>query len=521
MNENEGQNKTGNPVILLIFDGFGVAPSWGGNAITQARMPNYFSALRQMPNTTIEASGEAVGLPDSEEGNSEVGHLNIGTGIVLEQNLKKINKDVDSGHFFSNEILLEAFNRAKIAGKSVNILGMMSHGGVHGDINHLYALLEMAKRVNFKDVKLHLFTDGRDSSPNEAHHYVYELENKITQLGVGNICSLIGRYYALDRDQRWDRTQLAYDLITSGIGTVVNNASTAISEAYKHNFSDEFIPPYAIRDGRTTGIIEDGDSIICYNFREDRVRQLVSALLLPDFKGFVRKKTVKINLFVTFVNYGQEFSTQVAFPSDKAEWPLAKVLANAGKNQLHIAETEKYAHITYFFNGGNETANKGEDWVLVPSQKVQTYDIRPKMSAPEIASKLIEAINTKKYELIVVNFANPDMVGHSGNIKATVEALEYLDTVLEQIFQTAKANNYYVLFTSDHGNCEEIISRKTGEKSTDHTNNKVPFLIISPVEGETIKLRQDGCLADIAPTVLEVMNITKPAQMNGSSLIEK
>lgn len=520
MNLDEEQVKQYKPVILVIFDGFGIAPSWGGNSITQAKMPNYFKALREMPNTQLNAAGEAVGLPDSEEGNSEVGHFNIGSGIALEQNLKRINKNIDESIFFSNKILLEAFNRAKLNNKAVHIMGIMSHGGVHGDLNHLYALLNMAKKQNFNKVLIHLFTDGRDAPPYQAHIYLSELSEKIEKIGIGEVCSIIGRYYAMDRDHRWNRTEKAYDLLTEGIGKVANNVDSAISDAYKSGFSDEFIPPYIIRSGKSNGIIQDGDSVIFYNFREDRARQLTEAFIADNFNDFLRKKTLKNLFFATFVKYSEKLATKVVFPNQKVEWPLARILSSAGKQQLHLAETEKYAHVTYFFDGGHEAPFNGEDRVLIPSPKVPTYDMAPKMSATEITKTLLQAIQKNIYDFIVVNYANPDMVGHTGNINATVIALNYLDQIMGQVIKAVIDVGGIILFTADHGNCEEMINPVTGEKSTDHTNNKVPFIIIGNSSVKNIKLKNNGTLADIAPTVLDIMHLQQPTQMTGKSLID-
>ncbi len=509
------------PVVLVILDGFGIAPSWGGNAITQSRMKNYFESLKHMPHTQISASGESVGLPDSEEGNSEVGHINIGTGTVLEQHLKKINRIIDSNQFFHNKNILNGFNYAKQKNKTVHLMGVFSHGGVHGDINHLYALLKMASIENVKDVKIHLFTDGRDSPPFEAHHYLKELEKHISQEGIGQISTIIGRYYAMDRDRRWDRTQKAYELLTQEIGRIASSAGSAISNAYKNGLSDEFITPTVIKHTHTHSMVKDGDVVIFYNFRKDRARQLTDAFLDPKFSGFQRSKILHDLYFISFIDYEEKSLAKSVFENQTINWPLARVISSAGKTQLHIAETEKYAHITYFFNGGNEKPFKNEDWVLIPSPKVSTYDIKPEMSAGEITATLLKRIQEDRYNFIVVNYANPDMVGHSGNIDAVVKCLNYLDQMIGEIKKLIIEKNGLMIITSDHGNCEEMLNPTTGEKSTDHNDNKVPFILIGSEKIRSIKLRQEGKLADIAPTILELMKIQKPTEMTGQSLIEK
>lgn len=509
------------PVVLVIFDGFGAAPSWGGNAISAAKMPNYAKLLREMPNTVISAAGEAVGLPDSEEGNSEVGHLNIGSGIAIEQEITRINKLIQTGQFFKNNAFLQAIRSAKLKNTTVHLMGILSHGVVHGDLDHLKALIKLCSQEGVKKVSIHLFSDGRDCPPYQSLNYLGELKKTLGEYKIGQVSSLIGRYFAMDRDKHWDRTEKAYDLLTKGIGAVVNSPEAAISKAYREGFSDEFIPAFAIRGvEENIAEIKDGDSVIFYNYRGDRARQLTQAFVEKDFKEFERKKILKDIYFVTFTNYKEGLPVNIAFLHDKVEWPLAKILSHYGKTQLHIAETEKYAHVTYFFNGGHEKPFEKETDLLIPSPKVSTYDLQPEMSAEEVTTKLIEAIQTNKYDFIVVNYANPDMVGHTGNMVATIKALEFLDKKIAQITSEIAKSKGLLIITADHGNCEQMINSSTGEMSTDHTNNKVPFIIFNDDGYRSVKLHQDGALRDVTPTILDIMHLQQPTEMTGRSLLD-
>ena len=451
-------------------------------------------------------------------GNSEVGHTNIGAGRIVYQELTRITKSIEDGDFFSNEEFINAIENCKKNNSKLHILGLVSDGGVHSHNRHLYGLLEMAKRRDFEDVYVHCFLDGRDTPPASAENYIQELEEKMKEKGVGKIASLSGRFYAMDRDKRWNRVQKAYNALVFGKGETAGTAINAIESSYQKEVFDEFVEPTVIMNGdKPVATIEDGDSVIFFNFRPDRARQITRALVDPEFNEF---ETKKMNLyFVCFTSYDETMpNVHIAFKKEPVKNTLGEVISKNGGKQLRIAETEKYAHVTFFFNGGEEKQYEGEDRILVPSPKVETYDMKPEMSAYEVTEKVIEAINSKKYNCIILNYANPDMVGHTGNLPAAIKAIETIDECVGKVVEAINAQKANLLITADHGNAEQMIDYKTGEPHTAHTTNLVPLVLVS--EKETVKLKE-GKLADLAPTILDLMGIEKPEEMTGESLIEK
>ena len=504
--------------MLMILDGFGENNQSQGNAVKLAKTPNIDKIMKKYPTTKISASGLAVGLPEGQMGNSEVGHTNIGAGRIVYQELTRITKSIEDGDFFSNEEFVKAIENCKKNNSKLHILGLVSDGGVHSHNRHLYGLLEMAKRRDFEDVYVHCFLDGRDTPPASAENYIQELEEKMKEKGVGKIASLSGRFYSMDRDKRWNRVQKAYDALVFGKGETAGTAINGVENSYQKEVFDEFVEPTVIMNGdKPVATIEDGDSVIFFNFRPDRARQITRALVDKDFNEF---ETKKMNLyFVCFTSYDETMpNVHIAFKKEPIKNTLGEIISNHGGKQLRIAETEKYAHVTFFFNGGEEKQYEGEDRILVPSPKVETYDMKPEMSAYEVTEKVVEAINSKKYNCIILNYANPDMVGHTGNLSAAVKAIETIDECVEKVIEAITAQNANLLITADHGNAEQMIDYKTGEPHTAHTTNVVPLVLIS--DKENIKLKE-GKLADIAPTILELMEIEKPKEMTGESLIEK
>ena len=504
--------------MLMILDGFGENAEEKGNAVKLANTPNIDKLMKQYPTTRIAASGLAVGLPEGQMGNSEVGHTNIGAGRIVYQELTRITKSIEDGDFFSNEEFVNAIENCKKNNSKLHILGLVSDGGVHSHIRHLFGLLEMAKRRDFEDVYIHCFLDGRDTPPASAENYITVLEEKMKEKGIGKIATISGRFYAMDRDKRWERVKKAYDAIVNGEGNKQANAINAIEGSYQKEVFDEFVEPTVITNGdKPTATISDGDSVIFFNFRPDRARQLTRAIVDPDFDGFETKK-IK-TYFVCFTNYDETMpNVHIAFKKEQIKNTLGEVICKQGGKQLRIAETEKYAHVTFFFNGGEEKQYEGEDRILVPSPKVETYDLKPEMSAYEVTEKVLEAIESEKYNCIILNFANPDMVGHTGNLEAAIKAVETIDECAGKIVNAIKSKKGNLIITADHGNAEQMIDLKTGEPHTAHTTNLVPLILISEKEG--LKLKQ-GKLADLAPTILELMNIEKPEEMTGESLIEK
>ncbi len=463
------------------------------------------------------ASGLFVGLPDGQMGNSEVGHLNIGAGRIVYQDLTKITKSIQDGDFFENPALLDAVKNCKKNGSALHLMGLLSDGGVHSHIEHVYGLLELAKRNGLDKVYVHGFMDGRDTPPSSGIEYVKELEAKMKELGVGEIATLSGRYYAMDRDNRWDREEKAYSALVYGEGHTADSAVEAMQKSYDEGVTDEFVFPTVIqKNGQPVAKIQAQDSIIFYNFRPDRARQLTRAFCDDGFTGFQRDRLPVF--FVCFTDYDATIpNKEVAFHKEVLHNILGEYLAKNGKTQLRLAETEKYAHVTFFFNGGVEVPNENEDRILVPSPKVATYDLKPEMSANEVCDKLVEAIDSHKYDLIVVNFANPDMVGHTGIMEAAVKAIETVDACLGRTLEAIKRNDAQMFLCADHGNAEQLIDYETGEPFTAHTTNPVPFVLVNYKPGVT--LREGGKLADIAPTLLEMMGMDKPAEMTGESLL--
>lgn len=517
MSEAENSNVRPKPVVLAVLDGWGIAPAWGGNAITLAHTPFMNMADKTFPNTELQASGIAVGLPAGERGNSEVGHSNIGTGQVVQESLPAITTAIKDGSFFRSPALIKAFDNAKNNNKAVHILGLCSDGGVHSHIDHLYALLDMAKQRGVtNNVFIHAITDGRDTPPFVAEEFMAHINSYIQQNGVGKIVTVSGRYYAMDRDRRWDRTEKVYRAITEGVGQTAPSAEAAVALAYRDGYSDEFIVPTVIQptDGAFQPL-QDGDSLIFFNFRGDRVRQITQALVKPEFDVFRRKVIIANLLFVGFTYYQEGLPIDVAFSPRDVKLPLAYVLSQNNLKQLHVAESEKYAHVTYFFNGGREDPYPGEDRIVVPSPKVASYDQVPAMSEPEITKKVIR--NLDNYDFIVFNYANADMVGHTGNLRATMQACEAVDGGLSRIFEEVRKRNGIFIITADHGNAEQKVNPQTGEPDTEHSANPVPFILAS----ESLKSVQlhPGVLSDIAPTILQIMNLPVSSEMTGKSLI--
>ena len=507
--------------VLMILDGFGINERTEGNAVKLAKTPIIDSLIEKYPYVKGYASGLDVGLPEGQMGNSEVGHLNIGAGRIVYQELTRITKSIEDGDFFNNEELLKAVENCKKNNSSLHIFGLLSDGGVHSHNTHLYGVLKLAKDNGLEKVFVHAFTDGRDTPPESGRKYVSELEEKMRQLGVGKIASVSGRYYAMDRDNRWERVEKAYDVITLGEGNTALSADECMAKSYENGVTDEFIVPCAVVDeeGRKTATVNDNDSVIFFNFRPDRARQITRAFCDNEFSGFERKKTPKDIVFVCFTEYDKTISNKlVAFKQQTLVNTLGEYISSLGKKQLRIAETEKYAHVTFFFNGGVEKPNEGEDRILIPSPKVATYDLQPEMSAYEVTEKLVESINSQKYDLIIINYANSDMVGHTGILEAAEKAVEAVDKCVGKVYEAVLNTGSVMFICADHGNSDQMIDYETGTPFTAHTTNPVPFILVNYTDG--IKLRQGGKLADIAPTLLEIMNIPVPKEMTGKSLLE-
>ncbi|HHW30983.1 MAG TPA: 2,3-bisphosphoglycerate-independent phosphoglycerate mutase [Clostridiaceae bacterium] len=507
------------PVALIILDGYGLNPEIKGNAVANAYKPNLDSFIATYPNTRIYCSGLDVGLPKGQMGNSEVGHTNIGAGRVVYQELTRITKSIEDGDFFEREEFLGAIENCKKHGTKLHLFGLLSDGGVHSHNTHLYALVELAARHNLKDVYIHNFFDGRDVPPDSAIKYVEELEEKLASIGTGKIASLMGRYYAMDRDNRWERVKLAYDAMVMGQGIYSDNAIKAVKESYAREEYDEFVKPVVIvENGRPVSTIGENDSIIFYNFRPDRAREITRAFVDEDFKGFERPKGFFPVYYVCMTQYDKTMpNVKVAYKPESLENTFGEYISKLGYKQLRIAETEKYAHVTFFFNGGVEKMYEGEDRVLVPSPKVATYDLKPEMSAYEVTEEVLKRIDSEKYDVIVLNFANCDMVGHTGVYEAAKAAVEAIDKCLGRIVPLVLKKGGVALITADHGNAEQMIDPDTGGSFTAHTINPVPLICIGL---ENIELKE-GRLADLAPTMLDIMEIEKPPEMTGQSLIVK
>jgi len=495
------------PLVLIIMDGWGIRKEKKGNAILNAKTPNYDFLLKNYPHSTLFPYGEYVGLPPGFIGNSEVGHLNIGAGRIVYQELTRINKAIKDKSFFKNKVLLNALNNVKKKKSCLHLIGLLSDAGVHSHINHLFALLKMAKDNGIKNVAVHVITDGRDTLPGTAKKYIEILENKISGVGIGKIATVTGRYYAMDRNNSWERTKKAYDTIARGNGFKSDSALNAFNNALKRKETDEFIIPTVIAGYKG---MNKNDSIIFFNFRSDRAREICHAFTDKKFKFFKIKSTFNL---VCMCEYDKKINAPVAFQPPKIKNNLGQVLSKNGLRQLRIAETEKYAHVTFFFNSGVEKSNRREERVIIPSPKVATYDLKPEMSAYKVRNEIIKGIKSKKYDVIIINFANSDMVGHTGILKAAIKAVEVVDSCVMNVVDEMKKVNGTVLITADHGNCEEM----TGKRKTSHTTNKVPFIIVSG-QKKKIKLK-NGVLADIAPTMLDILKIKKPKEMTGKSLI--
>ena len=502
--------------MLMILDGFGKNENKNGNAVLLAKTPNIDELMRKYPNTEIYTSGLNVGLPEGQMGNSEVGHTNIGAGRIVYQELTRITKSIEDGDFFTIEELTEAIENCKKNNSNLHILGLLSDGGVHSHIRHLYAILELAKRKDFENVYIHCFLDGRDTPPTSAEIYIAQLEEKIKEKGVGKIASISGRFYSMDRDKRWERVKKSYDVLVNGKGNKAISPISAIESAYQKEVFDEFIEPTMICIGdKPVATISDNDSVIFFNFRPDRAREITRSIVDPKFDGFETKKLNNI-YFVCFTNYDETMpNVQVAFKPTKLVNTFGEYISNKNYTQLRIAETEKYAHVTFFFNGGEEKQYKGEDRILVPSPKVETYDLKPEMSAYEVTDKVIEAIKQDKYDTIILNYANTDMVGHTGSLEAAIKAVEVIDECVGKVVKLVEEKNGVLLITADHGNAEQMIDYKTGDPHTAHTTNPVPLILVGM---ENVQLKT-GKLADLAPTMLDIMNLEKPEEMSGESLI--
>ena len=501
--------------MLVIIDGFGENSSKEGNAIKNSITPNIDKLMMTCPTAEVYASGEAVGLPEGQMGNSEVGHTNIGAGRIVYQDLTRITKSIEEGDFFSIPEFTEAMDNCLKNHTKLHIIGLVSDGGVHSHQRHLYALLELAKRKGLDEAYVHCFMDGRDTLPAAGEGYIQKLEDKMKEKGIGKIATISGRFYAMDRDNRWNRIQKAYDAMVFGKGETASSATEAIESSYQKEVFDEFVVPTVIKNGdKPVATIDDGDSVIFFNFRPDRARQMTRALVDPNFKEFETKK-MKIN-FVSMTEYDATIpNVKVAFKPEKLKNTFGEYISNKGLTQLRIAETEKYAHATFFFNGGREKPYKGEDRILIPSPKVETYDMKPEMSANEICDNVCKAIDDEKYDAIILNFANPDMVGHTGNMEAAEKAVEMVDKCIGRIITEIGKHNGQLLITADHGNCEQMIDYKTGEPFTSHTTNPVPLILYGRND---VKLK-NGRLCDLAPTLLDLMGLEKPEEMTGESLL--
>ncbi|NLK94385.1 MAG: 2,3-bisphosphoglycerate-independent phosphoglycerate mutase [Clostridiales bacterium] len=506
------------PVMLMILDGFGNAPKSEGNAVELAKKPNFDRLIKEYPHTTLNASGMAVGLPEGQMGNSEVGHLNIGAGRIVYQELTRITKSIEDRDFFENEALLKAMKNAKDNNKALHLLGLLSDGGVHSHIDHLKGLLQFAKEQGLQKVYIHAFMDGRDVPPSSGKDFIVKTEEMIKEIGVGEIATISGRYYAMDRDNRWERIELAYNALVLGKGEEATSAVEAIEKSYADNKTDEFVLPCVITEnGHAKATINNGDSVIFFNFRPDRAREITRAINDKTFDGF-KRDTLELT-FVTMTQYDKTLEgVEVAFKPQTLVNTLGEYVSSQGLNQLRIAETEKYAHVTFFFNGGVEKENEGEDRALIPSPKVATYDLKPEMSAYEVTDELIKRLDSDKYDMIILNFANPDMVGHTGIIEAAIKAVETVDECLGKVVNKVLEKDGTVFITADHGNAETMVDFSTGNPFTAHTTNKVPFLWVSNnTDGRTLK---EGKLADIAPTMLNVLGLNVPNEMTGENLIK-
>ncbi|ULL19343.1 2,3-bisphosphoglycerate-independent phosphoglycerate mutase [Paenibacillus sp. H1-7] len=505
------------PVALIILDGFGLRDDVTGNAVAQAKKPNYDRYWSQYPHTTLTACGEAVGLPEGQMGNSEVGHLNIGAGRIVYQDLTRISKSIRDGEFFENETILGAIRNAKQTGKKLHLYGLLSDGGVHSHIEHLFALLEVCKKEQFEEVYIHAFLDGRDVAPDSAKQYMERLLAKIAEVGVGRIATVQGRYYAMDRDKRWERTEKSYRAMVYGEGPKYTDPMKAIVESYEKSVYDEFVMPTVIvkADETPVGLVESGDSVVFFNFRPDRAIQLSQVFTNSDFRGFDRGPKCPSGLYyVCLTLFSESVDGFVAYKPKNLDNTLGEVLAQNNLKQLRTAETEKYPHVTFFFSGGRDVELPGETRVLINSPKVATYDLQPEMSAYELAESTVKEIESGRHDVIILNFANPDMVGHSGLLEPTIKAVEATDECLGKVVEAVLAQGGVALITADHGNAD-VVTNSDGSRNTAHTTNPVPFIVTD----NHVTLRNDGILADIAPTVLKLLEVRQPEEMTGKALV--
>lgn len=505
------------PVALIILDGFGLRGDVQGNAVAQAHKPNYDKYWATYPHTTLTACGEAVGLPEGQMGNSEVGHLNIGAGRTVYQDLTRISKSIRDGDFYNNETLLGAVRHAKTNGKKLHLYGLLSDGGVHSHITHLFAMLDLCKKEQFDEVYIHAFLDGRDVAPDSAKGFMAQLQAKIAEVGVGRIATVQGRYYAMDRDKRWERVEKSYRAMVYADGPQYTDPMQAVIDSYEKSVFDEFVMPTVIVDsqGKPVGLVESGDAVVFFNFRPDRAIQLSQVFMNEDFRGFDRGDRAPKDLYyVCLTLFSETVGGYVAYKPKNLDNTLGEVLAQNGLKQLRTAETEKYPHVTFFFSGGRDVELPGEKRVLINSPKVATYDLQPEMSAYELAASTVREIESDQHDVIILNFANPDMVGHSGLLEPTIKAVEATDECLGQVVEAVLAKGGVALITADHGNAD-VVTNADGSRNTAHTTNPVPFIVTQ----SSVKLRNDGILADIAPTVLNLLGVAKPAEMTGQTII--
>jgi 2,3-bisphosphoglycerate-independent phosphoglycerate mutase len=509
-------SKRAQPVALVILDGWGLGNTCQWNAICNAKTPHMSALVQQYPSTVLDCSGEAVGLPEGQMGNSEVGHLNIGAGRVVYQELTRISRAIRTGEFFTNDVFTTLLNKVRQNGGALHVMGLLSDGGVHSHIEHLYALLKLAKQVGISRVYVHAFLDGRDVPPSSAGTYIEALEQKMAEIGVGTIATIAGRYYAMDRDNRWERVEKAYAAMVYGEGEQAVSARAALDASYARHETDEFVLPTVIQQGAA---VHNDDGLIFFNFRPDRAREISRAFIDTDFKGFARRNGALAVNFACMTQYDETMSVPVAYKPSYLTKTLGEVISAQELKQLRIAETEKYAHVTFFFNGGAEKPFPGEERCLVPSPKVATYDQMPQMSAYEVTDAVVERIQSRTFDLIVLNYANGDMVGHTGVLDAAIKAIGTVDECVGRVVSAMQAVGGIVCISADHGNAEQMLDPVSGEPYTAHTTNKVPFILVSQDHKGTIL--REGVLADIAPTILELMNIVKPVEMTGQSLIVK
>lgn len=518
------------PVVLVILDGWGIAPPSRSNAISLSTTPVWHRLINSYPTFALQAAGEAVGLPWGEIGNSEVGHLALGAGKILYQNLPRITRSIIDKSFYQNKALLRAVQLAKERGSKLHLMGLVSPGGVHSSVDHLYALLEMAQQNSLTEVYVHAFLDGRDTPFDSAKTYLEDLLTKLKKLGVGKIASFMGRYYAMDRDNHWDRIQAAYECLVEGKGKPAPSVMRGLTASYAAKvFDEQVVPTVIVESGQPVATVKDNDIVIFFNFRPDRARQLTHAFTLPSFNKFSRRTLEKLH-FVCMTEYEKNLPVEVAFSPETVNYPLARILSEAGLSQLHLAETEKYAHVTYFFNGGREQEYAKEDHVLIPSPVVPSYDAKPEMSARAITDRFLQELRTVKYDFYVINYANADMVAHTGNLPATIKGIGILDECIGEVVAGTLEYGGLVLITADHGNAEGLVNLQTGSIDKEHSNNPVPLVIIARelenkagsgqlVTDDLSKLTPAGVLADVAPTILKIMGIDKPDEMSGQSLL--